>query len=283
MKKIVLFSFVLSILFVSCGYESKEFKALKATNDSILAVQEQQIAEMNEYMALIQEIDNGFAAIKQSQDIMSLSSSYEGQANESLRTRFTNDLNTINQLLIDNKMKIEDLEKKVESGRFQSAELRRTVNRLTETLNQKNQELESLNVLLSKKNITIDSLVVETKTLQRKTADLEMEKLSQQREIAKQDADLNRVFYKLATRKEIRESNIDVDKMKTNIRNGLFTSADKRELDAIDINSKRARVLTKHPVNSYELRQKADKTYTLIIKNHNDFWSMSKYLLVRID
>ncbi len=283
MKKIVLFSFVLSILFVSCGYESKEFKALKATNDSILAVQEQQIAEMNEYMALIQEIDNGFAAIKQSQDIMSLSSSYEGQANESLRTRFTNDLNTINQLLIDNKMKIEDLEKKVESGRFQSAELRRTVNRLTETLNQKNQELESLNVLLSKKNITIDSLVVETKTLQRKTADLEMEKLSQQQEIAKQDADLNRVFYKLATRKEIRESNIDVDKMKTNIRNGLFTSADKRELDAIDINSKRARVLTKHPVNSYELRQKADKTYTLIIKNHNDFWSMSKYLLVRID
>jgi hypothetical protein len=175
------------------------------------------------------------------------------------------------------------LEQKLQSGKFQSAELRRSVNRLTETLNQKNQELEALSAVLAKKDITIDSLVVETQTLIRKTADLEMEKSLNLQEIAKQDADLNRVFYKLATRKEIKESNIDVDKMKSNIRNGLFTSADKRELDAIEINSKRARVLTKHPVNSYELRQKADKTYTLIIKNQQDFWSMSKYLLVRID
>ncbi|MBP6370387.1 MAG: hypothetical protein KA298_05910 [Paludibacteraceae bacterium] len=63
MKKLLLASAILAILFSSCGYESKEFKALKAKNDSILAVQEQQIAEMNEYMALVQEIDNGFSAI----------------------------------------------------------------------------------------------------------------------------------------------------------------------------------------------------------------------------
>ena len=283
MKKLLLASAIFAILFSSCGYESKEFKALKAKNDSILAVQEQQIAEMNEYMALVQEIDNGFSAIKQSQDMLSISSSYEGQPNESLRTRFTNDLNTINQILADNKSKIADLEKKVESGKFQSSELRRTVNRLTETLNQKNQELEALSAVLAKKDITIDSLVVETQTLLRKTADLEMEKNVNLQEIAKQDADLNRVYYKLATRKEIKDSNIDIDKMKSTIRNGMFTAADKRELDAGEINSKRARVLTKHPVSSYELRQKADKTYTLIIKNHTDFWSMSKYLLVRID
>lgn len=283
MKKLLLTSAILAILFSSCGYESKEFKALKAKNDSILAVQEQQIAEMNEYMALVQEIDNGFSAIKQSQDMLSISSSYEGQPNESLRTRFTNDLNTINQILADNKSKIADLEKKVESGKFQSSELRRTVNRLTETLNQKNQELEALSAVLAKKDITIDSLVVETQALLRKTADLEMEKNVNLQEIAKQDADLNRVYYKLATRKEIKDSNIDIDKMKSTIRNGMFTAADKRELDAVEINSKRARVLTKHPVSSYELRQKADKTYTLIIKNHTDFWSMSKYLLVRID
>lgn len=283
MKKLLLASAILAILFSSCGYESKEFKALKAKNDSILAVQEQQIAEMNEYMALVQEIDNGFSAIKQSQDMLSISSSYEGQPNESLRTRFTNDLNTINQILADNKSKIADLEQKVESGKFQSSELRRTVNRLTETLNQKNQELEALSAVLAKKDITIDSLVVETQALLRKTADLEMEKNVNLQEIAKQDADLNRVYYKLATRKEIKDSNIDVDKMKSTIRNGMFTAADKRELDAVEINSKRARVLTKHPVSSYELRRKADKTYTLIIKNHTDFWSMSKYLLVRID
>ena len=283
MKKLLLASAIFAILFSSCGYESKEFKALKAKNDSILAVQEQQIAEMNEYMALVQEIDNGFSAIKQSQDMLSISSSYEGQPNESLRTRFTNDLNTINQILADNKSKIADLEKKVESGKFQSSELRRTVNRLTETLNQKNQELEALSAVLAKKDITIDSLVEETQALLRKTDDLEMEKNENLQEIAKQDADLNRVYYKLATRKEIKDSNIDIDKMKSTIRNGMFTAADKRELDAVEINSKRARVLTKHPVSSYELRQKADKTYTLIIKNHTDFWSMSKYLLVRID
>lgn len=283
MKKTILLSAIIAVLFSSCGYESKEFKALKATNDSILAVQEEQIAEMNEYMALIQDIDNGFSAIKQSQDMLSFSSANEGQANESMRTRLTNDLNSINQILADNKSKIEELDRKVQNGAFQSKELRASVKRLTATLEEKNQELVALTAVLAKKDMTIDSLVIESQSFQRKTADLEVEKASNLQQIAKQDADLNRVYYKLATRKQIKESNIDIDKMKSNIRNGLFTAVDKRELDAIEISSKRASIETKHPASSYELRRKADKTYTLIIKNQNDFWSMSKYLLVRID
>ena len=79
MKKLFLLSMIAGLMLSACGYESKEYKALKKQNDSILAVQQQQIAEMNEYIATIQDIDNGFASIKQSQDYISLNASAEGQ------------------------------------------------------------------------------------------------------------------------------------------------------------------------------------------------------------
>ena len=110
MKKVFLLSMIAGLMLSACGYESKEYKALKKQNDSILAVQQQQIAEMNEYIATIQDIDNGFASIKQSQDYISLNASAEGQPTQTVRTRLTNDVQIINQILADNKTKIEELE-----------------------------------------------------------------------------------------------------------------------------------------------------------------------------
>ena len=56
-----------------------------------------------------------------------------------------------------------------------------------------------------------------------------------------------------------------------------------RQFDSLPIDSKKAKILTKHPANFYELRLGADKKYTLIIKNQTDFWAVSKYLLIQKD
>ncbi len=283
MKKVFLLSMIAGLMLSACGYESKEYKALKKQNDSILAVQQQQIAEMNEYIATIQDIDNGFASIKQSQDYISLNASAEGQPTQTVRTRLTNDVQIINQILADNKTKIDELEKKIQSGKFQSTELRKTVKRLTETLNQKNKELQDMEKVLAGKDIKIDSLTTETQNLNRRTVDLESKNAQKEKEIADQDALIHKAYYKIATTKEIKESNIDVKKMKTNFRTSLFTAVDVRQFDSLPIDSKKAKILTKHPANSYELRLGADKKYTLIIKNQTDFWAVSKYLLIQKD
>lgn len=47
-------------------------------NDSIMAVQERQSAELDEYLSIIQDVDSGFEAIRQSQNYMTVTSSTEG-------------------------------------------------------------------------------------------------------------------------------------------------------------------------------------------------------------
>ena len=80
----------------------------------------------------------------------------KGNLLKTVRTCLTNDVQIINQILADNKTKIDELEKKIQSGKIQSTELRKTVKRLTETLNQKNKELQDMEKVLAK-DIKFDS------------------------------------------------------------------------------------------------------------------------------
>ena len=46
--------------------------------------------------------------------------------------------------------------------------------------------------------------------------------------------------------------------------------------------AKKAKLLTTHPAASYELTKGADKNLTLKINDPEAFWSISKYLVVRV-
>jgi hypothetical protein len=63
--------------------------------------------------------------------------------------------------------------------------------------------------------------------------------------------------------------------------NDSFESIDIREFDYLALNSRKADVISVHPVNSYHISgdNNAD---TLFIDNRNKFWSASKYLVVAV-
>lgn len=283
MKKIFLGCAVLCVLFTSCDYESKAYKTLKMQNDSIMAVQERQSTELDEYLSIIQEVDSGFETIRQSQNYMTVTSSTEGDLTSEMRSRVADNMYMINSILADNKAKIEELEKKLDNGNIKSTQLKKTVERLSATLEQKNAEITALQKELEQKDYKIDSLLLENQMINSQANDLAAENYAQQKTLQEQDAQIHRVYYLIANRKTIKSNNIDVKNMRSSLRTSLFTTADMRQLDRLDTNSKYAKILTKHPATSYELIKGSDKKYSLIIKNPTDFWSTSKYLLIQID
>jgi hypothetical protein len=61
-----------------------------------------------------------------------------------------------------------------------------------------------------------------------------------------------------------------------------FTQIDIRTDKEIKLYSKKAELLTTHPAGSYELVKGDDEKLTLKITNPNNFWSVSRYLVIQV-
>jgi hypothetical protein len=100
-----------------------------------------------------------------------------------------------------------------------------------------------------------------------------------------QDEMLNTGWYVYGTKKELKESKILVDG--NVLKDGgfdadYFTKIDIRNTIVIPLNSKSVKILTTHPEDSYTLIKGSNGEYTLRIKDPSIFWSVSKYLVVRV-
>lgn len=266
----------------ACDFETKAFKQMRFQRDSIQAVQQEQMAEMEEYMDLIQRVNDGFDAIRTEQNYITVNSDViEGEPTADMQTRVAEGFAMVNRLLEENKARIDELEEKVKRSGIQSAKLRKTIGELTQQLEQKNIEISNLQYELEQRDFRIDSLLAENATVSARAADLEAQTIDQTETIAEQDAAINRAYYIMASRKDLKEKGIDAKKMSAAFRDQYFTEVDIRDLGVLRVNSKTAKILTKHPAGSYELERDSDRNYVLRITSPIEFWSVSKYLIIQ--
>jgi hypothetical protein len=61
-----------------------------------------------------------------------------------------------------------------------------------------------------------------------------------------------------------------------------FAQGNKRDLDVIPLNTKKAKVMTNHPESSYQINEVEEGSLVLQILDKDAFWSMSNYLVVSI-
>lgn len=286
MKRALFILPALVMMLASCDQIAKmsdAYKQMKFSKDSIQAVQERTVAEMDEYLSIIQDVDSGFEAIRQSENYLSLTSYNDGMPSEQIKQRMADNMYMINSILADNKAKIEELEKKLKSSSIQSTQLRKNVERLTAELAEKNAEIESLRAELNKKDIRIDSLVLENQMLEEQAVLFAQEMERQDKALKEQDKAMNTAYYLLANKKTLKENGIDAKNMDSAFRTSLFKTVDIRELQILQTKSRSAKVLTKHPATSYTLERDENREYVLVIKNAIDFWSTSRYLIIKVD
>ena len=75
MKKVIVFCAVLAVLFTSCVKNSSEYKALQAKNDSLVLANARADAEIDQFMALLNEVEENFQSIKIAENYLSMQSS----------------------------------------------------------------------------------------------------------------------------------------------------------------------------------------------------------------
>ena len=195
------------------------------------------------------------------------------------------------QTLKENKEKLAQLQSQLKNSKYQSSQLKQTVDRLSAEIESKTAMITSLQEDLAKRDIRIKELDDAVSDLSGKVTDLSQETEEQKNTISTQDKELNTVFYVFGTTKELKEQKIlsggglfkAKEVMKGDFNKDYFTKADLRTLKEIPLEMKKAKILTNHPEGSYSLVKNDKGLLTLVISDPQNFWSLSKYLVVNVD
>lgn len=280
-----------TFLLVACdGVFNSGSKELQQENDSLRQANAEIQGYYEEMIGFITDIDADMQTIKNAENFVIEQAGTDGEISSSAQSRIKSDIELMSKTLQRNRERIAELEKKLESGSAQSAALRRNIELLKTQIAQKDSMINSLKESLFANEQRIEQLGTQVDSLTTQVVDLTNTNREQDAVITSQDAALNEVYYAYAYTEQLRQNNIltggglfsRTEVMKENFNQDFFTPVDKRNFTSLYLESKKVKVCTSHPHDSYELVKDNEGYYTINILDINRFWSTSRYLVVEL-
>ena len=282
MKKLFIFAIcVLTLTACGDGVDKRKLAELNQRIDSLTVANVQKDNEINDLMDTYNLIEEGFQAINEAQERVTVERSGEGSNSTA---RIKENMSFIQETLSQNKELINNLQKKVRDGSITNERLKKSIEAMTEQLTKKEQEIRALIEELDQKDIHIAELDEQVANLNDDVTQLTNDNAQKDATISQQTQDLNTAWYVFGTKKELKDQGIlqSGEVLKGNFNKEYFTKIDIRVDKEIKLMSRDARLLTNHPEGSYTLLRDANKLYVLRITNPEQFWGASKYLVIQV-
>lgn len=286
MKKIsAMLAVMMAVVLAGCNQVSKEqYKQATDTNDSLMFVALQQGNEIYELSttlnALSEQLDdiNGQMEISNGEDTNLVAK----------RERLLAKLAILRKSIEEKQQALDELQKKYSAQLGQNKVLKQTIDRLQSEVASYETKLADYKVAVADKEEQIANLT-DTLSQAQKSLDSTMAQSVQQQEvITVQDEMLNTGYYLVADKSRLKELGLlegGFLSKKRLTRQGFssvgFTRVDIRELEELPLGSKKAEILSSHPTDSYELGTQDDGTLKITIKDPAQFWSNSRFLVVK--
>lgn len=292
MKKNLVAVALTALLMSACSGESSQaYKNLRLEYDSLLVVQAQSSENLDDVLLMINDVEDGFREIKEAENYLIVQAKAMGEVDADIRTRLQSDIEFVKETLQHNQQKISNLQKELSSSRYNSEQLKKTIARLSEENAEKIQTILSLQESLEKRNVRIKELGDTVTLLSSNLTTLTQVSEQQQQQLAVQQEQLNTVWYIFGTKSELKEQNVltggglfsKTQVLKEDFDKSTFIKEDLTALTEIPLYAKKAKVLTNHPANSYTLEKSDEGALTIKIVSPEQFWSLTRYLVVEVD
>lgn len=289
MKKKLLFGLVALLGLAACNSgKSEEEMAEQARADATKQELETAVADRDQLLSLVNEINTGMEQIKQLENILTVSNNIPGETTGQ-REQIQSDIAAIQKALQERRLKLAELEKKLDSSNLTNNNLRKTIASLRGQIDSQAKEIETLKSNLGEANERIGQLDAAVDSLNTTVNDVANERDLAQQESIELANELNICYYVIATKSELKDHKIietgflrKTKLMKGDFDQNFFTTADKRVLTSIALHSNKAEVLTNQPKNSYSIEDNNGQKI-LKITNPDLFWSLGNYLVIKID
>ena len=237
------------------------------------------LANQDSLFILLNDITDGMTQIKAMEKI--LNSGNLSSETASRKDQIKSDMAAIQQALQQRRQRLAELEKKLSTSQQYSTTLKRTIDNLKAEIAQQEASISTLRNDLQAAKIQVADLSRSVDSLS--TTVIEERQAT---ELAQQEAqsvtnELNTCFYAIGSKKELKEANIietgflrKTKLMQADFQQSYFTRADKRTLNSIATHSKKAKILTNMPSDSYNIED-ADGYKIIQITDPARFWSLS--------
>ena len=285
MKKLAVL-IVCAAVMASCdSFSGGSKNQLKAENDSLLMELTQRNAELDEMMGTFNDISEGFRQINAAESRVDLQRGAVAEGSLNAKQQIASDIEFIRKQMEENKEQIAKLQSMLKNSKNNSVQLKRAVESLTQELVAKTQRIEELQAELASKNIRIQELDAAVTDLTTQKEQLTAENEAKAKTVSQQDKALNTAWFVFGTKKELKDQNI-LKKgevlQDAEVNKAFFTEVDIRTTKEIKLYSKSADILTNHPAGSYAFEKDDKNQLTLKITNPQEFWSVSKYLVIQV-
>jgi chromosome segregation ATPase len=281
LKITVICAIILSLFTASCNNAEADKNptadSLRNVNGELSAQLNEKEAAMQEFVASFNEIQENLNTIKEKEKIVTNSTS-QGDV-RSRQNQIREDIQAIYDLMEKNKNRIGALSEKLKNSNLKISGMQKMIENLQAALNLKDEEINELKNRIEGLNIELSNLSTNYKSLEEESA-------------SRMEA-LNTAYYAIGTSKELKEKKVIAKeggfiglgkstKMTEDFNKEYFTKINIEKSTSINIGSRKAKLVTNHPRNSYKLVGEKP-VERLEITNPREFWSSSKYLVIVIE
>jgi len=289
MKRILYFLAFVVVLTTSCGRHSADYQRLQAQNDSLMNSKVKLQHEVDDYFEAMNQIEQNIEKIKETQNIIS-SQPVGQEMTDDVRSKINEDMTYLFDMLKSNKEELARLKSKLKKSAFKSTQLEQTIIKLTKSLEEQTDKVVLLQGELSKKDSLIVKLDTAIMKMGKDIEELKVDNKVKESKIKEQDESIHTAWYAFGTIKELKEQKIVTSNglfsqqmvLQHDFNKNYFVRIDARNTKSIPLYSSRAKILTSHPKSSYTL-EKENGNFVLLIVEPEEFWSISRYLVIEVE
>ena len=280
----ILIALLILPFFIACN--QKEIEQLKEQNLVLAKVAKEKEIAINDFVTTLNSVEKNLDIIQEKEKIVTVNSE---NPDKSQRTKIESTLTLINDILEQNRLKIDNLDKRLNNSWSKNSKLRKLTERLKNDVANKEADIVILQEKIAGLYIKVEGLTTQLNGLNTTVTDLSAQNIKSAKLIEEKTNSLNTAFYYIGTAFDLKEKQIASKKggiigigsttiLHENFNSKEFKQIDIRETALIPIEEEKIDLVTTHPLSSFKFE--AGKGLSII--NIEQFWKNSKYLVIKI-
>lgn len=281
MKKGLLL-FATLMMLVGCNNQTDNTD-VQRERDSLQAIIIDKDDELNEFMGVFTEIQESLRQMSEAEGRVVVTDNDPERVNKVEQIR--EDMQFLNEASLQQRERISKLQEKLKSSSLNVKKMKEAIDNLQAQLDMQTARVQELQIQLTEHYDVIRLQMTTIDKQDEAINQLSKANAQQKRVIGEQNKQLNEGWFVFGTKSELKAQKIidNGEVLRTGKFNqAYFTQIDIRNTKEIKLYSKNAKLLTTHPDGSYILKADKKGEYVLTVTNVQQFWSVSRYLVIQV-
>lgn len=290
---------VLSILFVLLAAGAVVFYfSMEEEKDQLFEMSTQLEEELhlrdsayNEIIEIMYGVETRIEKIKERENIITDVSNRDFSKKD--KDQMIADMGSIDSLIVETNQTVARLVSKLDNANIDLNSFRNRVNQLSKELDERKISIQTLREDLKTKDVQIAEMTADLNTLEYRVDVQESTIDMQTNKINKQEDEMSRAYFAIGTEKSLKEDGLitkeggflflgKTTELDENAAQEKFSEIDIRTTGRLIVDAQKVDLVTEHPSGSYELVKEGDWVKYIDIKDPDQFWKISKYLVIAV-